>query len=106
MGFEVFDRTHDGFTYGQLRPPAQAANFGTVEKYKRIIANPATIASAVCTCGASAEPLTNPTGGIVDSAVFIGAQVVDLELRSRLLQRQQYRFYAIAYIEIGLPLLS
>src|SRR2546425_11775702 len=77
---EVVERPDDAFPNGQLRFPAQRSNSRRVEKDEGAVAYPAAVTAGVDSHRIDPKVPTDPTDGVVDLAVFVGAQVEDVDL--------------------------
>src|SRR5665213_2401237 len=90
----------DAFADGEPRLPAKCCDAGGIEKNELVVADPAARAAGIGELRRHAEMAGDPADGIVDLAIFRCAEIVDVDLLLRPLQREQDRITAILHIEI------
>src|SRR5215472_3588881 len=101
---QKFHRAYDRLLNGELWPPAKRANSGTVKKDKRVVSDPAAIASTVPQFRFEPEMRTDPANGIAHLAVFVSPEVEDVYFPASSLDGQKHRVKAVLHIEIRLSL--
>src|ERR1043166_6809940 len=102
MRNEVFQCCYDAGLDGQLRCPTKGTDPAAVKEDEGIIANPAALAPRVDQLGRNVEPPTNPANRLVDLAIFILAQIEDIDRLGGFSDRNHDRVYAIVDIEVRL----
>src|SRR5262249_25678339 len=78
IGLKPIDGESDRLTDAQSRQPAKSTNAACIEINEGNIANPAAIAAGIGEARGKTEPVRNPTGGMLYFAIFVGAEIEDV----------------------------
>src|SRR5208282_4049095 len=104
VGLKPINGKLDRFADAQFRPPADSANAARVEKDEWNIADPTAVATRIGEARIKTEPACNPTGGILHLAIFVRAEIEDVDLGVGALDRRQHGLNAIGNVKIGFTL--
>src|ERR1700722_14083901 len=102
---DELDRGQNRLPDGQSRFPAQRANPRAIEQDKWAIPDPAAFASGVCKLRMQPQMFANPADGVVDFAIFVRAEIEDVYLAVRPLNRKKNGVNAILHVQVGCSLM-
>src|SRR5262249_43748174 len=98
------DGKFDRFTDAQSRRPAKSTNAACIEINEGNIADPAAIAAGIGEARGKTQPVGDPTGGILDFAIFVSAEIEDVNLSIGAFDCRQHGFNTISNLKIGFTL--
>src|SRR5687767_1358382 len=104
MSLEVLERADDARANREPGPPADGANLRGIEEDERIVADPAALAARVVDGRRGPKVPGDPANRLVDVAVLVGAEIVDVDLVAGAFDRHQDRVDAVLNVQIGLAL--
>src|SRR5262249_18379156 len=106
IGAEIVEGGQDGLANGQPRFPAQGTDLAGIEEDEGTVADPAAFPTAVVPLRLDVEPFTDPAQRLIDRAVFVRAEVEDVERRRRLVEDEEDGIDAVLNVEVRLALLA
>src|SRR6516162_9293993 len=104
ISLKPIDGKFDRFTDAQFRHPAKSTNAASIEINEGNIADPAAIAAGTGEARRKTEPVSNPTGGIFYFAIFLGAEIEDVNLGVGAFDCRQHGSNTIGNVKIGFTL--
>src|SRR6516164_39484 len=104
IGLKPIDGKFDRFTDAQSRQPAKSTNAARVEINEGNIADPASFTAGKGEVRGKTEPVGNPTGGIPYFAIFVGAEIEDVNPGIGAFDCRQHGTNTISNVKIGFAL--
>src|SRR5581483_11373675 len=88
----------------ELRLPAEAPHLPGIEEDEGVVPDPAALTAGIAAFRVKLEVAGDPADRIVHLAIFIGAEVEDVDLVPRGDQSVENRVDAVPDVKVGLPL--
>src|SRR6516165_1899793 len=104
IGLKPIDGKFDRFTDAQSRQPAKSTNAARIEINEGNIADPAPFTAGIGEARGKTEPVGNPTGGVPDFAIFVGAEIEDVNPGIGAFDCRQHGSNTISNVKIGFAL--
>src|SRR6516165_3662235 len=101
IGLKPIDGKFDRFADAQSWQPAKSANAARVEINKGNIADPAAFTTGKGEVRVKTKPIGNPTSGILYLAIFVGAEIEDVNPGIGAFECRQHGSNTIGNVKIG-----